>query len=218
MAWARMARCADKSIDPIVEGAQFVDAVQTVISRRKDPQKFGVITVGSFNAGTVANIIPDHADLQLTLRAFDPEVRTLLNDGVGRVANSVAELNQAPKPEVVHLFGASPVVNDDALAARAATLLQSALGASNVSLVPAYLPGGSASEDYSEYVAAGMRQSVFFSIGGYEPATIARYKAEGKPLPVNHSPYFAPAPGPSIRTGVETLTLAVLMVAGTGGR
>ena len=60
-----------------------------------------------------------------------------------------------------------------------------------------------------------MKRSVFFTIGGYEPATIARYKAEGKPLPVNHSPFFAPAPGPAIRTGVETLALAVLMVAGT---
>ena len=204
----------DKGIDPIVEGAQFVDAVQTIVSRRKDPQKFGVVTVGSFNAGTVANIIPDHADLQLTLRSFDPEVRALLNDGVGRVANSIAILAEAPKPDVQHLYGTNSVINEDALAAQAAGVLQAALGATNVTLVPAYQPGGSASEDYSEYVAAGMKRSVFFAVGGYTPETIARYKAEKKPLPVNHSPYFAPAPEPSIRTGVETLTLAVLMVAG----
>ena len=103
----------DRSIDPIVEGAQFVDLVQTVVSRRKDPQK---------------------------------EVRTLLNDGVTRVAESVAALAQAPRPEVSHLFGTSPVVNDDALAAQAAAMLQAAMGAKDVTLVPAYLPGGSASE------------------------------------------------------------------------
>ena len=54
-----------------------------------------------------------------------------------------------------------------------------------------------------------MTHSVYFGIGGDDPAMIARYKAEGKPLPVNHSPYFAPVPEPTIRTGVETLTLAV---------
>jgi len=43
---------------------------------------------------------------------------------------------------------------------------------------------------------------------------LAKYKAEGKPVPVNHSPYFAPVPEPSIKRGVETLALAVLMVAG----
>jgi hippurate hydrolase len=59
-----------------------------------------------------------------------------------------------------------------------------------------------------------MPHSVYFSIGGYAPETIAKYKAEGKPLPVNHSPFFAPVPEPTIRIGVETLALAVLSVAG----
>lgn len=203
----------DKGIDPIIEGARFVEDVQTVISRQKDPQKFGVITVGAFNAGTVANIIPDHADLQLTLRSFDPEVRKLLNDGVLATARAVAEMAHAPAPEVKHAFGTSSVVNDPALSAAAAGVLTSALGQDHVTLVPASAPGGNASEDYSEYVAAGLTKSVFFGIGGYDPKTIADYKAQGKPLPGNHSPYFAPAPEPTIRTGVETLSLAVLMVA-----
>jgi hippurate hydrolase len=77
---------------------------------------------------------------------------------------------------------------------------------------PATKPGGTASEDYSEYVAAGVTHSVFFGVGGQDPAMVARYKAEGKPLPVNHSPFFAPVPEPSIRAGAETLALAVLMV------
>jgi hippurate hydrolase len=206
----------DKSIDPIVEGAHFVDDVQTVISRQKDPQKFGVVTVGAFNAGTVANIIPDHADLQLTLRSFDPDVRKLLNDGVLTTANAVADMAHAPAPDVKHAFGTSSVVNDPDLSTSAAAVLKSALGAGHVTLVPAYLPGGSASEDYSEFVAAGMPKSIFFGVGGYDPKTIAQYKSEGKPLPVNHSPYFAPVPEPTIRTGVETLALAVLMVTGKG--
>jgi hippurate hydrolase len=202
----------DKSIDPIVEGAHFVDDVQTVISRQKDPQKFGVVTVGSFNAGTVANIIPDHADLQLTLRSYDPDVRKVLNEGVVITANAVATMAHAPAPDIQHPFAANPVYNDSALAASVAPMLKTALGDGNVTLVSEEKPGWTASEDYSEFVDAGMRHSVYFSIGGYAPETIARYKAEGKPLPVNHSPYFAPVPEPTIRTGVETLTLAVLGV------
>ncbi len=205
----------DKSIDPIVEGARFVTDVQTVISRQKDPQAFGVITVGAFNAGTVANIIPDSASLKLTLRSFDPDIRKLLNEGVATTARAVADMSRAPAPDVQHVSGTSAVLNDRALATDAASVLKAALGDQNVTVIPDYLPGGSASEDYSEFVFAGMTKSVFFGIGGHDPQMIARYKAEGKPLPVNHSPFFAPVPEPTIRTGVETLTLAVLMVAGT---
>jgi hippurate hydrolase len=45
---------------------------------------------------------------------------------------------------------------------------------------------------------------------------LEEYKAQGKPVPVNHSPYFAPVPEPTIRTGAMVLTLAVMMVAGGG--
>jgi hippurate hydrolase len=205
----------DKSIDPIVEGARFVMDLQTVISRQKDPQAFGVVTVGAFSGGTVANIISDHADLQITIRSFDPAVRTLLNEGVKTTADAVAMMSRAPAPDVKHMFGAASVHNDDALSAQAAQMLRGTLGDKRVTLVPATMPGGTASEDYSEFVMAGMPHSVFFAISGQDPKLVADMSAQGKPLPVNHSPYFAPLPEPAIRTGVETLTLAVLMVAGS---
>ncbi len=204
----------DKSIDPIVEGAHFVNDVQAVISRQKDPQKFGVVTVGAFNAGAVPNIIPDHADLKLTLRSYDPDVRKLLLEGVTATADAVAQMAHAPAPEIQHPASANPVLNDSALAAHLSAVLKTALEAERVELVGEDKPGGTASEDYSDLAAAGITRSVYFIIGGYEPATIAGYKAKGQPVPVNHSPYFAPAPKPTIRTGVETLTLAVLDVAG----
>jgi hippurate hydrolase len=110
------------------------------------------------------------------------------------------------------------VLNDSALGADTAALLKAAFDEGRVTLIPASEPGWTASEDSSELVNAGMPQSLYFSIGGYEPEALARYKAEGKPVPVNHSPFFAPAPRPAIRTGVETLTLAVLSVAGLPSR
>jgi amidohydrolase len=199
------------TIDPIVMGAHFVTDVQTIISREKDAGEFGVITVGSFQAGSASNIIPDHADLKLTLRSFSPEVRKLLLDGVSRTAKAVAEMAGAPAPEIRHFEGTASVVNDDELVKKAGETLRAALG-DNATLIPASMPGNSASEDYSEFIGAGV-PSVYYAIGGYDPKTIADYKARGEPVPVNHSPFFAPEAS-SIRTGVMTLALSVLMVAG----
>ena len=203
----------DKGIDPIVEAAHFVTDVQSVVAREKDPFKFGVVTIGSFHAGSVSNIIPDHADLQLTLRSYDPDVRRVINEGVERTARAEADMARAPAPDIRHTFTASPVINDPALASATATRLTAALGA-RVQFLPESAPGWTASEDYSEFVSAGMPHSVYFAIGGYPQDVIDRYKAAGKPLPVNHSPLFAPDHTSTIRTGIEVLTLAVLGVTG----
>ena len=204
---------ADKGIDPIVEAAHFVTDVQSVVAREKDPFKFGVVTIGSFHAGSVSNIIPDHADLQLTLRSYDPDVRRVINEGVERTARAEADMARAPAPDIRHTFTASPVINDPALASATATRLTAAMGA-RVQFLPESAPGWTASEDYSEFVSAGMPHSVYFAIGGYPQDVIDRYKAAGKPLPVNHSPLFAPDHTSTIRTGIEVLTLAVLGVTG----
>lgn len=204
----------DKGIDPIVMGAHFVSDVQAVISRQKDPQAFGVITVGSFQSGTVENIIPEKAELKLTLRSYSPEVRKVLLDGVSMTAKAVSAMANAPEPSITYLHGTASVKNDSALAARSSAVLTAALG-DKVTFIPATMPGITASDDFSEFVDAGV-PAVFFGIGGDDPRMLEEYKAQGKPVPVNHSPYFAPVPEPTIRTGVMVLTLSVMMVAGGG--
>jgi hippurate hydrolase len=208
----------DKGIDPILMGAHFVSDVQAVISREKDPQAFGVITVGSFQSGTVENIIPDKAELKLTLRSYTPAVRKVLLDGVTTTAKAVSAMANAPEPTITYLHGTASVKNDSALAARANTVLTAALG-DEVTFIPVTAPGITASDDFSEFVDAGV-PAVFFGIGADDPKMLAEYQAQGKPVPVNHSPYFAPVPEPTIRSGVIVLTLAVMMVAGAerGGR
>ncbi|MGB7410647.1 MAG: amidohydrolase [Sphingopyxis granuli] len=200
----------DKSIDPVMMGSRFVTDVQTIISREKDPKAFGVVTVGAFVAGTVNNIIPDHADLKLTLRSHDEATRKLLVEGVERTARSVAAMARAPEPTIAQPTGTNAVRNDAALSARSAAMLTTAFG-KDVQFVPASAAGGTASEDFSAFIDEGV-PSVFFAIGGYDPAMIARYEAEGKPLPVNHSPYFAPVPEPTIKRGAQTLALSAMMI------
>lgn len=202
------------SIDPIVIGAHFVSDVQTIISREKDPAAFGVITVGSFQAGTVGNIIPSEAQLKLTLRSFSPEVRSLLFAGVERTAKADADMAKAPAPDVKLIAGTAAVVNDSGLVGRTSGVMKAAFG-DHAILAPTTATPISASEDFSEFVEAGV-PGVFFAIGGTDPQVLADAKAKGVPVPVNHSPFFAPVPEPAIKTGVAVLTLAVLTVASPG--
>ncbi|PZU06194.1 amidohydrolase [Sphingomonas sp.] len=201
------------TIDPIVMGAHFVSDVQTVISREREAASFGVVTVGSFQAGTVANIIPDTALVKLSIRSFSPEVRAKLLDGVTRTARGAAVMAGAPEPEIANRGENHAVINDHKLAVDAADYLTKA-GGDTISYVRPELPGWSASEDFSAYVEQGV-PGLFYSIGGYDAEVLADYAKKGQAVPTNHSPFFAPDHDKAIRTGVRTLALTVLMLAGT---
>ena len=195
------------TIDPVMETARFIVDVQSVISREKDPAQFGVVSIGSIQAGAAGNVIPDTADLRGTIRTYDPAVRERMIDGIKRTANGVAMIAGAPAPDIAIIEGGKAVVNDEALTERTGKVLKAAFG-DKASVEPR---PGAASEDYSEFIIAGV-PSTYFSIGGLDPKMLAEAKAAGKPVAANHSPYFAPVPEPSIRTGVEAMTLAVINV------
>ncbi|WP_295995552.1 amidohydrolase [Rugamonas sp.] len=195
----------DAAIDPVLEAGRFIVDVQSVVSREKDPAAFGVVTIGALQAGSVGNIIPDQAELRGTIRSYDLAVREKMLAGVKRTANAVADMAGAARPEVViGREAAKAVVNDGAISARTGQLFQSAFGKD---VVPATKPT-SASEDYSAFIAAGV-PSLFFGIGALDLTVFVDAKS-GKPIPSNHSPYFAPLPEPTIRRAVEAMSLAIL--------
>jgi hippurate hydrolase len=197
------------SLDPVMMAARFTVDVQSVVSREKDPAAFGVISVGAIQAGSAGNIIPDQAVVRGTIRSYDPATREILKSGAARTAKAVSEMARAPAPKIDFDQGVSAVVNDAAIEARTAPVFKAAFGAKAVEA-----PGpGSASEDYSEYVIAGV-PSLFWGLGGLDPKVIADYRAKGQQPPGNHTPQFAPTPEPAIKTGVEAMTLAVLNVMG----
>ena len=193
------------TIDPVLEAGHFVVDVQSVISREKDPAAFGVVSVGALEAGSAGNVIPDTARVRGTIRSYDQNVRAKLLAGVERTAKAVASMADAPAPDVLIKAGGVAVVNDAALTERTAAVFRAAFGAR----AEATPTPGKASEDYSQFILAGV-PSTYFSIGGLEPAAVAQSKISGVPLAGNHSPQFAPLPEPTIRTGVEAMTLAVL--------
>jgi amidohydrolase len=196
----------DKSIDPIVIASKFVVDVQSVISREKDPFEFGVFSVGSIQGGTSGNIIPDSVSMRGTIRTYQPAVREKMHDGIRRTARGVAAMAGAPEPELKIEAGGEAVVNSVALVGSVEQVLKAALGDAQVRRLPPITP----SEDFSEYVNAGV-PAMFFLIGVHDPKDVdASRQPGGKPLPGNHSPFFAPVAEPSIKTAVKSMSLAVL--------
>ncbi len=195
------------TIDPILIAARFVVDVQSVVSREKVPSAFGVVTVGAIAAGTAGNIIPDHAVVRGTIRSYDPAVRARLVEGVDRIARAEAAMAGAPAPDIDLTPYGDAVVNDGALTERTARVFKAAFGDQ---ARPMDGPM-TASEDYSEFIKAGV-PSVFFFVGASDPKIVAAAAAGGPPVPVNHSPLFAPVPEPTIRAGVAAMTLAVMNV------
>jgi amidohydrolase len=194
-----------RTIDPVMIAARFIVDVQSVISREKDPTEFGVFSVGAIHAGTAHNIIPDEVVLRGTIRTFKPEVRAKMLAGIERTARAAAAMAGAPAPDIAFTDGAKAVVNDAAVVETAARVLKIALGDKIGTSPPV-----TASEDFSEFIEAGV-PSMFFNIGVYEPERVAAaFNGTGPQLPPNHSPQFAPVPKPTIETGVVAMTLAVL--------
>jgi len=195
------------TIDPVLIAARFIVDVQSVISREKDPTEFGVVSIGAIHGGTAENIIPDDVLVLGTIRTFKPEVRAKMLAGIERTAKAVAAMSNAPEPVITITEGTKAVINDPGVVAKAEKVLKAAFGDK---LRPS--PPVTPSEDYSEFINAGV-PSMFFRIGVYEPERVAAAReGEGPQLPGNHSPLFAPVPKPTIETGVEAMTLAVLSV------
>jgi amidohydrolase len=193
------------TIDPVMIAARFVVDVQSVISREKDPTEFGVVSIGAIHGGTAENIIPDDVVLLGTIRTFKPQVRAKMLAGIERTAKAAAAMSDAPPPEIRITEGAKAVMNDPGVVATAEKVLKTAFGDKFRSSPP-----GTPSEDFSEFINAGV-PSMFFNIGVYEPErVVAAANGTGPQLPSNHSPLFAPVPKPTIETGVEAMTLAVL--------
>lgn len=200
------------AIDPIVIAARIVLGVQTIVSRENNPGDPAVITVGSFHAGTVWNIIPDQAKLQFTVRSMKPEVQKRLLAGIERVANAEAVAAGAPKtPTVETKSNTDPVYNDPEATQRAVAAARRALGDDRVVEMPAQM----GSEDFSQFGLAGVH-AVLLHIGAVDPAKLAEAKRTGVPVPGVHSPLWAPEREPTIKAAITAETAILMDLLKTG--
>jgi hippurate hydrolase len=195
------------SIDPVVMSAATVLRLQTIVSREVAPNEAVVVTVGSLQAGTKENVIPDEAIIKLNVRTYDEDVRKRVLAAIERIVNAEAEASGAPrKPEFTTLDRYALVKNDPAAVKRVGDAFRKHFSEARVQSTE---PTG-ASEDFGSFGAEWGAPSVFWFVGGTDPDIYAHAKSQGKQseLPTNHNPRFAPVIHPTIETGVEALIAA----------
>jgi len=193
------------TIDPIVIAARTILSLQTIASREVKPGELAIVTVGDIRAGTKNNIIPEQAEMGLTIRTYKQDIRRQVLAAIGRIAKAEAEAAGAPRePLVEHYEGTDAVYNEPALAERLRAPLEAALGKDHVEITGPITP----SEDFSYFVEQGV-PGFYFSLGGADPQKFAEAKAKGEHLPSNHSSLFAPDVDPALHTGIAA-ELAVL--------
>ena len=134
-----------ETVDPIIIGAQIAMNLQTIASRKVDPLKQLVVSIGSFHAGDAFNVIPESAVLTGTVRTYDPEVRDMAEQSLIKIATTVAEANDAVA-EVNYARGYDALYNHPAETSLAKEALTTVDGA-NVVETPPVMPG----EDFSYY-------------------------------------------------------------------
>ena len=195
------------SIDPVVMAAATVLRLQTIVSREVAAGESAVVTVGSLQAGTKENVIPDEAIIKLNVRTFDENVRKRVLAAIERIVNAEAAASGAPRPpEITPLDRYALVMNDPEATRRVVDAFRQHFTADRIRETgPA-----SASEDFGSFGAEWGVPSVFWFVGGTDPETYAKAKAAGRlnEIPTNHNPRFLPVIHPTLETGVETLIVA----------
>ncbi len=195
------------SIDPVVMAAATVLRLQTIVSREIAPTDAAVVTVGSLQAGTKENVIPDEAVIKLNVRTFDEDVRRRVLAAIERVVNAEAEASGAPKkPEITPLDQYAFAKNDPEATKRAVEAFRSYFPAERVKDTQPT----TASEDFGSFGTEWHVPSVFWFVGGTDPETYAKAKKSGTiaDIPTNHNPRFAPVIHPTLETGVEAMVVA----------
>ncbi|RFU48088.1 M20 aminoacylase family protein [Paraburkholderia sp. DHOC27] len=120
-----------KAIDPVVVCAQIVLALQTIVSRNVAPLDMAIITVGAIHAGEAPNVIPETAEMRLSVRALKPEVRDFLQTRITEVVQAQAAVFGA-RAEVHYQRRYPVLVNDAPMTALARQVAVDWLGESGV--------------------------------------------------------------------------------------
>jgi amidohydrolase len=196
------------TVDPVVLAATIVLRLQTVVSREIAPTQTAVLTVGSSQAGTTANVIPDRAVLQLNLRCYLPQTRQRMLAAIQRIVRGECQAAGSPRDPDFETLDSYPLTdNDPDTTLRVADAFSAHFG-------DRARPWDqqTASEDFSNIPRAAGIPYTYWAIGGTDPQAYRTAEKNGRldELPANHSPQFLPPLQPTLRTGTEALTVAAL--------
>ncbi|RFU66618.1 M20 metallopeptidase family protein [Peribacillus glennii] len=156
------------TVDSLVVGSQLVLNLQQIVSRRVDPLKPAVVTVGTFESGEAFNVIPGSANITGTVRSFDESVRGLIEDSIGQIAAATCE-GAGATAKYDFIRGYPAVLNDAAETRKVENIARKIVGEDKVKKLAPIMAG----EDFSYYL-----QKVpgsFFFVGGGNPQIQATY-------------------------------------------
>ncbi|KAL8720976.1 MAG: hypothetical protein Q9225_002258 [Loekoesia sp. 1 TL-2023] len=199
-----------RTVDPVVIAASVVMKLQTVVSREVDPDQFAVVTVGSLQAGQTENIIPDRAEIKVSVRTQNHEVRNKVLAAIRRIVKGECEASGCVKQPLFEESAKFPLsLNDEAVTKNVHDSFAEFFG----DQFDPNTPCSTASEDYSILGSSQGKPSCFWFFGGVDEKTWDETEKRGRlteDIPVNHSPFFAPAIQPTLKTGIDALCLAAL--------
>jgi hippurate hydrolase len=197
--------------DPVVIASYIVTRLQTLVSRELNPIDPAVVTVGSFQAGSKHNIIPDEARLQITVRSYTDAVRKTLLDGIARIARSEALAAGMPEDKLPKVSVQEPATNstynNPDFTETVMTGMQGRFPG-RVFEVPSVMGG----EDFGEFRRADPDnvKSLIFWVGGVPKADWDAAQRGEKELVSLHSPFWAPDAPVVIATATEAMTAATI--------
>ena len=196
------------TVDPVVLAAMIIVRLQTVVSRDVAPGDIAVVTVGSCQAGTRSNVIPDFAVLELNVRSYSSATRQRMLDAIGRIVRAECQASGSPKdPEFETTFSFPVTDNDAAATGRVATAFAAHFGDKADEI-----PRQTVSEDFSKIPDAAGVPYTYWGLGYTDRDTYLAAEKDGRldDLTSNHSPKFLPPMQPCLRTGTEALVAAAL--------
>ena len=196
------------TVDPVVLAAMIVVRLQTVVSREIAPTQTAVLTVGSSQAGTTSNVIPDRAVLQLNLRSYSQQTRQRMLAAIQRIVRAECQAAGSPQDPDFEALDSYPLTDNDADTTRR---VAASLGAYFGDRALQW-DQQTASEDFSNIPRSAGNPYAYWAIGGTDAQTYRAAEKDGRldDLPANHSPKFLPVLQPTLRTGTEALTTAAL--------
>ena len=178
--------------DPVVTAASAVTQYQLIVSRVVPPLETAVLTVGSIQAGTDNNVIPDEALVKINLRFFTPQTRETMISGIRSINNGIARtygMSDDRMPDMVMKGYSPPLVNDAPLIERLEEPLAELLGEENVMRE---FPPATGSEDAHILPSPHENAEVaYMAVGIADPDVFAEARARGQAVPfAAHNPNF----------------------------
>ena len=146
------------SVDALEVGAQVVNALQRIVSRKMDPLEPTVVTIGTFHAGTAFNIIPPEAEMSGTTRTFNPDIWNSWEARIAKVVRGVCD-SMGCDFELKFSKGYPVTINDASMAEIVRGCAAKVVGEDRV-VVPRKTLGG---EDFAYYLQRS--QGCYFTLG-----------------------------------------------------